>query len=284
MARIRSVSPDICTDDVLCDVSAEAERTFVRLWTHLDDEGRCVDNPRLIKAALYPLHDDMSADRVDEDLAELAHVGLLIRYTVGGKPYLSAKPEAWADRQRPRHKTESKLPGPDQADPPPPAPERLPLEAPDGLFTADRRSASDTRPDPGHVVVGVGVVGVVGDHRAAGDRVPADDDTRFSAFWEPYPRKVAKVAARKAWWARKRAGVDPDEMEAAAKGYAAYVKAKGTSPEHMLHGSTFLGPDERWRDFLPDGAASAELAQASGGETYRVDPFIQPGAIKVRGE
>lgn len=113
MARIRSVHPEICTDDALALLPAEVERTFVRLWTHLDDEGRCVDDPRLIKAALYPLH-DLSVAEVDRDLDQLASVGLIIRYTVEQKHYLSAKPASWTQWQKPRHKYESKHPGPDQ--------------------------------------------------------------------------------------------------------------------------------------------------------------------------
>lgn len=107
MPRIRSVHPDICEDDVLAAVSAYAERTFVRLWTALDDEGRAKDNPRLLAAQLYPLHDRVDVDR---DLAELAEAGLIQRYEVDGRRYLCAKPEAWARYQKPRRKVASKLP------------------------------------------------------------------------------------------------------------------------------------------------------------------------------
>ena len=110
MPRIRSVHPEICEDDRLPDVSAYAERTFVRLWTHLDDEGRAVDHARLLKAKLYPLHDSMTAERVEKDLCELAQAGLLQRYEVDGKRYLCTKPKAWARWQKPRRKVESKLP------------------------------------------------------------------------------------------------------------------------------------------------------------------------------
>lgn len=115
MPRIRSVHPDICEDDVLASVSAYAERTFVRLWTVLDDEGRTKDNPRLLAAQLYPLHDRVDVDR---DLAELAAAGLVLRYEVDGKRYLCAKPEAWARYQKPRRKVASKLP-------PPPSPDNV---------------------------------------------------------------------------------------------------------------------------------------------------------------
>jgi hypothetical protein len=112
MPRIRSIHPDICDDEVLAEVSAYAERTFLRLWTHLDDEGRGPDNPKLWKGKLYPLHDDVTSDRVERDLSELAARGLLIRYELDGKRYLATKHSAWKKFQRPQHPTPSKLPAP----------------------------------------------------------------------------------------------------------------------------------------------------------------------------
>lgn len=112
MPRIRSVHPDICEDDTLAEISAYAERTFVRLWTHLDDEGRAVDGAKLWKARLYPLHDSMTVERVEKDLSELEEKGLLQRYEVEGKRYLRAKPEPWKRWQRPQRPTPSKLPAP----------------------------------------------------------------------------------------------------------------------------------------------------------------------------
>lgn len=125
MPRIRSVHPDICDDETLAEVTAYAERTFIRLWTHLDDKGRGVDNAKLWKGKLYPLHDDVTTDRVERDLAELTACGLLIRYVIDGKRYLCAKPETWAKYQKPQHPTPSKLPEPH-------APSRNPHEASPG--------------------------------------------------------------------------------------------------------------------------------------------------------
>ena len=78
MARIRSVKPELCTSETMAEVSAEAERTFVRLWTHCDDEGRCKDNPKLLKAALFPLHDDCTSP-VGEMRKLCESVGFIVR-------------------------------------------------------------------------------------------------------------------------------------------------------------------------------------------------------------
>jgi hypothetical protein len=116
MGRIRSVHPAITEDEALAGVSAYAERTFVRLWTVLDDDGRAKDNALLLVAQLYPLDQKMTAERVERDLCELAQATLLERYEVDGKRYLRAKPEAWSRYQKPRRKVASKLPPPHPPD------------------------------------------------------------------------------------------------------------------------------------------------------------------------
>jgi len=114
MARIRSVKPELCTSETMAEVSAVAERTFVRLWTHCDDEGRCKDNPKLLKAALFPLHDDVTVADVDAHLWELSDLGLIVRYSVAGDPFLHVP--SWHDHQKPQKRQPSKLPAPDSAD------------------------------------------------------------------------------------------------------------------------------------------------------------------------
>lgn len=118
MARIRSVSPDLCVSETMAELPATLERTFVRLWTHCDDDGRCVDNPRLIKAAIYPLHDAITAPVLEGELAALADAGLILRYEVNGKRYLLVR--SWGQYQHPKNPAKSKCPPP--ADTPEPTP------------------------------------------------------------------------------------------------------------------------------------------------------------------
>lgn len=115
MPRIRSIPPEVCELEALARVSSYADRTFVRLWCHADDDGRTKDNPRLLRAQLYPLDDRMTVERVERDLAELEAENLLQRYTVDSKRYLQVDPEVWA-WQKPRRKVASKLPPPPRPD------------------------------------------------------------------------------------------------------------------------------------------------------------------------
>lgn len=116
MARIRSVPPEICDLEELSEASDFAERTFVRLATHMDDEGRARFNPKLLKAALFPLRDSVDADDLTEAVYELRDLGLLIVYNVDGALYVQCRPALWKDWQKPRHPSPSKLPAPPDDD------------------------------------------------------------------------------------------------------------------------------------------------------------------------
>lgn len=107
MPRIRSIKPEFFTSTAIADLSRDARLTFIGLWTHVDDEGRCLDESRLIKAALWPLDDDMTAQAVDGVLAELHSKGRVVRYEVDGRRYLQI--QGWEHQKIDRRK-ESTIP------------------------------------------------------------------------------------------------------------------------------------------------------------------------------
>ncbi len=107
MARIRTIKPDAFTSDSLSRVPRGVRWTFAGLWTYLDDRGRGRDDVRLIKAALYPLDDEVSLSVLTADLDLLVEVGCICRYEVDGKFYLHVQ-QWW--HQKISHPTESKLP------------------------------------------------------------------------------------------------------------------------------------------------------------------------------
>lgn len=131
MARIRSVHPDLCVSESMARQPAEVERTYVRLWTHCDDYGVCVDNVKLIKAAIYPLHDDMTLEVVDDHLNRLVAGEHLIGYEVDGKAFLQVR--EWAKYQHPQRPSKQKLPGYDTSA----TRTRVPLSVPGGDMEGD---------------------------------------------------------------------------------------------------------------------------------------------------
>jgi hypothetical protein len=112
MARIRTIKPEFFTSLTVASLRIETRLTFVGLWTHVDDYGRCVDDARLVKAALWPLDDRVASD-VEEDLAELAEAGLIVRYRAGRRTYLAVT--GWAEHQKVSHPSKSRIPAPPDA-------------------------------------------------------------------------------------------------------------------------------------------------------------------------
>ena len=88
---------------------------FYRLIVSVDDYG-CLDaRPILLRNTLFPSRDNVPVRDVQEALDVLTALGMVLRYTCQGRPYLHLT--GWESRQklrRPRHI----YPTPEQADPP----------------------------------------------------------------------------------------------------------------------------------------------------------------------
>jgi hypothetical protein len=109
MARIRSIKPEFFTSLSNSELSIPARLTFIGLWTHCDDEGRCIDDARLIKAALWPL--ERSVKAVEADLCDLAAAQKITRYAADGHPILAIV--KWRTHQVINRPKASRYPAPD---------------------------------------------------------------------------------------------------------------------------------------------------------------------------
>jgi len=113
MARIRTIKPEFFTSLTIADLpEVETRLTFIGLWTHVDDEGRCVDDARLVKAAIWPLDDRTSHD-VELDLKWLSESSLITRYKVGERSFIQVT--NWREHQKINRPTRSKFPPVEQA-------------------------------------------------------------------------------------------------------------------------------------------------------------------------
>jgi hypothetical protein len=108
MARIRTVKPAFFLSRTIAKLPLSARLTFIGLWTYVDDDGRGVDDARLIKGALWALDDRQTTKKVGDDLAAIEKLGLIERYTVDGAPYLRVR--GFREHQRINRPQESKLP------------------------------------------------------------------------------------------------------------------------------------------------------------------------------
>jgi hypothetical protein len=130
MARIRQIKPEFFTSETVAGLSYRARLTWIGLWTHCDDAGRCRDNAQLIRAAVWPL-DAITVDEVEDDLRELAAVGRISRYENDGRRYLVIP--SFPEHQYIPKATRSKLPSPSDPGSTLYHPTTAPLPEDDGL-------------------------------------------------------------------------------------------------------------------------------------------------------
>ena len=110
MPRIRSIKPEFFTSlDIAC-LSERARLMFIGLWTYADDDGRGLDEPRLIKAALFPMDDAITIKVVDKVMGELADKGRIVRYRIDDTSLFQI--DNWSKHQRIDKHRSSKWAGP----------------------------------------------------------------------------------------------------------------------------------------------------------------------------
>lgn len=92
MAHGRFISRSICTsvqmDELISSQGYEAGLLITWLIPHLDVAGRVNGHPRTIKSLVYPMREDITAQRVEEMLQKAHSLGLIIRYEVDDKSYI----------------------------------------------------------------------------------------------------------------------------------------------------------------------------------------------------
>lgn len=97
MARIRSVKPEVRRSLTVASWPFEVRLAWVYLWMYLDDEGRGLDDMRLIVAECFPLDRNVTEKRMNSWLTRIAETVTeddelppLCRYQVAGRRYLHA--------------------------------------------------------------------------------------------------------------------------------------------------------------------------------------------------
>lgn len=97
------------------------------------------------------------------------------------------------------------------------------------------------------------------------------DPAAFDRFWQAYPRKVAKAAARPVFERILSKGrVTADELVAGAERYA--IATAGKDAEHIAHAATWLN-GERWTDESTPRRATAGARQGFSFTSYLSDRF-----------
>ncbi len=103
--RTRDLKPKFFRNQELAELHPHVRLLYMGLWCFVDRAGRCLDNPKLIKADVFPFENVP----VDKHLQTLADADFIERYQVGGKRYIWVK--KFLAHQHPHpHETDSVLP------------------------------------------------------------------------------------------------------------------------------------------------------------------------------
>lgn len=109
----RIIKESIRTSDSINELSWFEECLFYRLIVSCDDYGRFDGRTAIIKGSCFPLKDGVTANNIEKALSKLVTAGLVKRYVVDGKPYLSLP--TWERHQSVRAK-KSKYPSPEDGE------------------------------------------------------------------------------------------------------------------------------------------------------------------------
>lgn len=187
--RIRSTKPEFWKSRRIASVSWDARLVLKGLESYVDDNGVGVDDIELIVTDVFPR--DMFAKgsetvaRVSEAISQLHQAGLVHRYEANGDKLLYIS--WWESIQRIDKPGKGRNP------------------RPDGTFDyKDSEIRESVASPPETLVPGTeeqGNRGTGEQGRKTSSKPPASKQTpnQFDHFWEWYPRKVGKEAARKAW-------------------------------------------------------------------------------------
>lgn len=232
MSRIRTIKPEILTDEKAACLSHAAWRLWVSMWPLADDTGRLPAHVNQLAAQVFwgrPETDTQAA------LAELVEVGLVTTYIVRGQQY--ALINGFVKHQRINRPSGPKYPAPDD----------------DGSVHALLTDGSVNDSVSDHGVLTRPVPAVVAAPRKAPPPRCAFD---FETIYRQYPRKSGKrlglikaanrITTEEAYQALRSA------VERMADGW------RGASREQLKfcpYWSSFI-TQERWRDDelpMPDG-------------------------------
>lgn len=107
MRRSRTVPAELWENPRWLALDPATRMTSIGLYGYADDRGRGPVLPLLIKAAIYPLQEQMTADVVEGHVVDLDDAGFLALYAIGSETYFAIN--RWP---RVDHPNESDIPPP----------------------------------------------------------------------------------------------------------------------------------------------------------------------------
>ena len=232
----RILKQSICSSDNIDRLSWFEEVLFYRLIVNCDDYGRFDGRPAMIKNSLFPLKENLTVSTVMKAIKKLETAGLISTYYVEGRPYLSLP--TWNHHQTIRAQ-KSKYPKPSEVSKNEHEIICMQLQADVPVIQ------SNPNPNP----------------MSATQTMRAREEA-FDRFWDIYPKKVGKEAARKSFC---KVGVDVDVLIAA-------VEAQKNTEQWKTEGGRFIPNPATW---LNQGRWEDEISPIVQESSFDTSEFFE---------
>lgn len=235
----RIIKESICTSDGIDSLSWFEEVLFYRLIVNCDDFGRFDGRIAVIKNRLFPLKEDLTARNVRNGVMRLVSAGLVALYEVEGKPFLYLP--TWNDHQSVRAKR-SKYPPPEQ-----------------GVNTSESncmQMLADASKCPRNPIQS----NTESYSESNTESNSEAKEAAFERFWNVYPKKVGKQAAKKAF---AKVREDVQTLVEAVERHKLSSQWCAEDGRYIPHAATWLN-QERWTDVMDTNMGRKVPYGASG--------------------
>lgn len=246
MARARNIKPKFFQNDELGELPPLARLLFIGMWTIADFRGCLEFRPKRIKTQVLP-YDECDIEALSMALDKSGFISI---YSVQGQRY--AKIIKFERHQTP-HKNErdagSDIPDVEEKDSEISElkkdeinPDKNGTTPAESLFPLPESPILNSEPGIPPIAASAQVQVVRQKPREAGE------DVGFIAAWNAYPKRpgASRAEAYKAWSARIKEKVAPDDIIAGVRRYAAHIDASGTEPQFIKQPATFFGPNKHY--------------------------------------
>lgn len=291
MPRARWLKPEFFKDRKMGKLGPVAALVYEALWVTADDGGMARCDPEQLKGEWFYFWRDVGVAEIQSALRDLHTLGRVKFYSGGDELFCQVvrwkrhqqvhNPSAF--RYRDHYRKQDKdftevLPqwcGSPAAGLPPSSPPRL--------LDSKTPSLGASRPEIPAEPLATELPLVVEPEsgpESASEGSLVDERTKypeeFERVWAAYPKRDggnSKRAAFKAWRARVRSGVSPDEMLAGVERYRGHCEARGkVGTEFVQQAATFFGPGEHFREPWTLPATAAGATRGGNGKSGLLTP------------
>lgn len=237
-------------------------RVWLYLITYVDDYGRGSADPELLKGFVFPRRKAVTEQQIKRTLDNLAITGMINLYEVGGESFFCFP--NWSKHQRIQTK-KSKFPEPDDA-------------ALQKSTVIHRESPPESNPNPESKSKSESK----SEENTAGAQAPPaapTPETKFDLFWQAYPKKVGKEAARKAF---SRVKVPIESLLTAIERQKCGNQWLTENGRFVPNPATWLNQG-RWEDDVTSTAPAAKPGYGVQGHHDPLHPLERAAVDRVMG-